>query len=89
MCHPPALVGCCEGKLHFARHMATVQSGLPMASGRAHAAVASMRFLRGLGWLTRQCRFGSVHLPHRRGVVALLHGMFFSEGVGVEALLSQ
>ncbi len=75
MCHPPALVGCCEGKLHLARHMATVQSGLPPASGRAHGAVASVRFTRGLGWLVWQCHYGSGHLPQRGWVVALLCGM--------------
>jgi hypothetical protein len=54
MCHPLALVGCCEGRLHCAGHMATGQSGLPPASGHAHGAVASVRFPRGLAWLAWQ-----------------------------------
>ncbi len=75
MCHPPALVGCCEVRLHCAERMATEWSGLPPASRHAHGAVASVCFPRCLGWLAWQCHFGSGHLPHRRWVAALLHSM--------------
>ncbi len=75
MCNPPALVGCCEGAQHCARHMATRQNGLPLASERMRGAIACVRSPRGAGWLAFQCHFRSGHLPDKRWVAALRCGM--------------